>query len=184
MLELLAAERAALTAAAARVPAELQSRPPAPGQWSIIDVVEHLTRVETGVARLLLKRGRAGESGPVPGGKTVADLRLTPERIARLRDRSQRIEAPERVRPSGSAEPAAAWQALDGARAELLRAFAAADPTALDHVVHEHAVLGPLVLRDWLAFVAHHEARHRSQVVEIADALAPEVPRTDGSGAS
>ena len=57
-LELLAAERAALAAAVARVPAELQSRAPAPGQWSIGDVIEHLTRVETGIARLLLKRGR------------------------------------------------------------------------------------------------------------------------------
>jgi hypothetical protein len=26
-------------------------------------------------------------------------------------------------------------------------------------------------LRDWAQFVAHHEARHTSQVLEIADAL-------------
>jgi hypothetical protein len=168
---LLAAERAALAAAVARVPAELQSRTPAPGHWSVVDVLEHLTRVETGIARLFLKRGRPGESGPLPEGKSLAGLRLTPERIAHLRDRTHRIEAPERVRPSGTADPAAAWQALEAARGELLRAFAAADPDALDHAVHDHAVLGPLVLRDWFAFVAHHEARHCAQVVEIGDAL-------------
>ena len=170
-VELLAAERAALAAAVARVPAELRSRSLAPGQWSIVDVVEHLTRVETGIARLLAKRGRPGESGPVPEGKSFADLRLTPELIAHLRDRAHRIEAPERVRPSGAANPATAWEALEAARGELLRAFAAADPDALDAVVHEHAVLGPLVLRDWVTFVAHHEARHCAQVAEIADAL-------------
>lgn len=170
-IELLAAERAALAAAVARVPTELQSRALAPGRWSIVEVVEHLTRVETGVARLLLKRGRPGETGPLPQGKSLADLQLTPERIAHLRDRAHRIEAPERVRPSGTAEPAAAWRALEAARGELLRAFAAADPDALDNAVHDHAILGPMVLRDWVTFVAHHEARHCAQVAEIADAL-------------
>ncbi|HEX6048753.1 MAG TPA: DinB family protein [Gemmatimonadaceae bacterium] len=170
-VELLAAERAALTAAVARVPVELQSRSLAPGRWSVVDVIDHLTRVETGIARLLLKRGRPGENGPVPEGKVLADLRLTSEHVAHLRDRAHRIEAPERVRPSGTADPATAWQALEAARGELLRAFAAADPDALDNAVHEHAVLGPLVLRDWVTFVAHHEARHCAQVAEIADAL-------------
>lgn len=171
ILELLATERAALAAAVARVPVSLQTRPPAPGHWSVVQVLEHLTRVEVGVARLLVKRGRPGESGPLPEGLGLADLRLTPERIARLRSRVDPIEAPERVRPPGTAEPAAAWQALEAGRAELLRAFAAADPDALDLAVHEHAVLGPLVLRDWVAFVAHHEARHCSQVMQIAHAM-------------
>jgi hypothetical protein len=31
-----------------------------------------------------------------------------------------------------------------------------------------HAVVGRLVLRDWIAFVAHHEARHADQIDEIA----------------
>jgi hypothetical protein len=34
-----------------------------------------------------------------------------------------------------------------------------------------HAVIGRLTLRDWLAFVAHHEARHAAQIDEIAAAF-------------
>jgi len=34
-------------------------------------------------------------------------------------------------------------------------------------------VIGRLTLRDWLAFVAHHEARHAAQIDEIAAAFQP-----------
>ena len=34
-------------------------------------------------------------------------------------------------------------------------------------------MIGRLTLRDWLAFVAHHEARHAAQIDEIAAAFQP-----------
>ena len=44
---------------------------------------------------------------------------------------------------------------------------------ALEHRTYHHAVIGRLTLRDWLAFVAHHEARHAAQIDEIAAAFQP-----------
>ena len=97
---------------------------------------------------------------------------LTPELGRRVRHRGIRIEAPERVRPGGSLDIAAALAQLEAARAELLRAFAAANRESLDVFTYPHPVFGPLTLRSWVSVTADHEARHSAQVVEIAEQLA------------
>ena len=170
ILELLETERAALLATIDRTPESLRARRPASDRWSMVEVLEHLARVEAGVARLLTVRGRAAPA-PSPEGVDPSDAQLDAARIARLRDRAERLEAPERIRPAGTSDPAEALRALAAARTELVAAFHAADPGALDGAVHTHPVLGPLTLRSWAEFVAHHEARHASQVREIAAAL-------------
>jgi hypothetical protein len=132
----------------------------------VAEVVEHLARVERGIAKLIGLRGReqptAGQAAAVP---------LDAARIARVRSRRERIEAPERIRPSGTVTPDDALRALEQARVTLREAVIAADSASLDGCTHAHAVLGVLTLRDWVRFVAHHEARHASQVAAIAVAL-------------
>lgn len=67
--------------------------------------------------------------------------------------------------------PADALRALEETRAALRNAILDADPNSLDSCTHPHPLLGSLTLRDWLHFVAHHEARHATQVAEIAASL-------------
>jgi hypothetical protein len=100
---------------------------------------------------------------PAPGPEAV----LTPGLAARVRDRSWRIEAPERVRPAGGLAPDEALRQLAAARERLLAAYAAADRDALDRMTHPHPVIGALTLRSWVALTADHEARHVAQVAEI-----------------
>ena len=173
VLALLDAERATLLARVARVPNALLAQRPAPGRWSVVEVLEHLTRVEGGVTRLLELRGRELPASP-PADPTVA--RLTAERVARLRDRLERMEAPERIRPSGTLAPEEALRQLAEARAALRAAYRAADPAALDGQTHTHPFLGTFTLATWVEFLAHHEARHADQVEEIAGALASGAP--------
>jgi hypothetical protein len=168
VLELLDAERAALLAAVERIPASLRSRRPSPERWSVTEVVEHLARVERGVAKLLALRGQEG----APASVDLDEAQLDAARIARLRSRSERIEAPSRIQPEGNLGPAEALQALADSRSALRAALQAAHTAALDGVTHAHPILGVLTLRGWASFVAHHEARHAAQVKEIADAVA------------
>ena len=165
-LALLDAEREGLLAAVQRVPAELRDRRPAAMRWSIAEVLEHLVTVERGIAKLIATRGRQ----PSPPG-APAPVPLDAERVAKLRNRGERVEAPERVRPTGTVAAADALAALLEARAALRQALLDADPASLERYTHAHAVLGPLCLRDWAQFIAHHEARHTGQVLEIAEAL-------------
>ena len=166
-LELLDAERQALLAAVERVPARDRDRRPAADRWSVAEILEHLATVEQGVAKLIATRGREAlpdnAEPPVP---------LDEARVARLRRRERRIDIPDRVRPSGTMTAAAAIQALAASRTALVDAVKNADPIALAQRSYVHAIIGRIVLRDWIAFVAHHEARHADQIREVASALA------------
>jgi RimJ/RimL family protein N-acetyltransferase/uncharacterized damage-inducible protein DinB len=176
VLELQRAERARLLERLGRVPEAQWSRAPANGRWSVVQVLEHLARVEAGVTKLLTVRGRERPAE----GVDVSAARMTPERVARLRNRSDRIEAPERIHPPGTASPAEALRQLEQARAALIAAFGAADPASLDGQTYVHQTLGRFTLRAWAELVAHHEARHTDQIAEIAEELADrEIPARD-----
>ena len=162
-LALLEADRRGLLAAAQRLSEADRERRPAEGRWSVAEILEHLASVEHSVAKLIAIRGRE----PVPPGQ-APPVPLAAERVAGLRMRDRRIDVPDAMRPTGTMTAAAAIEALAVSRAALLDAARAADPVALEHRTYHHRELGRLTLRDWLAFVAHHEARHAAQIDEIA----------------
>lgn len=176
LLALLDAERAAFLAQVERVPAARRGERPAPDRWSVAEIVEHVARIDVGVTMILALR--AAE----PRTATPAELaaaRLTPETAARVRGRAERLEAPERVRPTGALTPEAALAQLAAARAALKAAYASADPAVLDGAVHPHPILGPLTLRGWFELPAHHDARHARQVAELAEARHLRLPERE-----
>ena len=169
ILARLTAERDALLERLSNIPVALQNQRPAPERWSIAEVLEHLVRIETGLTKLFMLKGQTPPGADVPAPPPEAHS--TPTLGVRIRDRSQRIEAPDRVRPAGSLSADSALTQLQAARAGLLGAFASADTVALDRVTHPHPVFGPLTLRSWMALTSDHEARHAAQIGEIADQL-------------
>ena len=165
-IALLDTERQNLLAAVHRVPEPERNRRPGEMRWSIAEVLEHLVTVETGIAALIAKRGKFQPRPDEPRPEPLDEVR-----IARLRNRGERIEAPDRVRPSGTVQCADALRALTEVRTSLRQALEDANPGSLDGCTAAHPVLGTLSLRDWVHFVAHHEARHTAQILEIAEAL-------------
>jgi hypothetical protein len=170
-LQLLDTERRGLLAAVQRVPDADRDRRPAPETWSVAEILEHLATVEQSVATLIATRGRE----PVPEN-AAPPVPLDEARVARLRGRERRIDVPDRMRPSGTMTAAAAMHALTASRTALVDAVRNADPVALDRRSYVHAIVGRIVLRDWIAFVAHHEARHADQIDEIAAVLRAKSP--------
>ena len=166
LFSLLDTERAQFLAEVARVPAAVQGRRPAADRWSVAEIVEHVARIDRGIAKLFALR--IAEPRPA-SPEELADAALTPAKVARVRDRTERLEAPERVRPSGSLTPEAALEELSAARVALKAAYVAADAAVLDGNVHPHPMLGLLSLRAWVQLAAHHDWRHAQQVAEIAD---------------
>jgi uncharacterized damage-inducible protein DinB len=161
-LALLDADRRALLAAVERLSEADRERRPAEDRWSAAEILEHLASVEHSVATLIATRGRQ----PVPPDQ-APPVPEAAERLAKMRVRERRIDVPDRLRPKGTMSAADAVAALAVSRAALLDAAKAADPVALEQRTYHHAVIGRLTLRDWLAFVAHHEARHAAQIDEI-----------------
>lgn len=164
------AQRSALLSAASAVPRDRWTERPTTDEWSVVELLEHLYKVEHGCARLIAKGVANARAAGHPMETDTRSLLGTLDAFA-LRDRTERREAPERVAPGGGWTPDQACEQLSASRAELHDAIRAADGLALGTIRHTHARLGELDLYGWILFVGEHEARHTQQAAEIAAQL-------------
>jgi hypothetical protein len=170
LLELLEETRGALLTAVAEVPAPYREARPADGGWTLGEIVDHVGKVETGTARLLVKRvGEARAQGHASETETSSVFAGFDTR--RLRDRSLPIDAPPMVVPRAGASLREGLDALAVSRAALRAVLAEASGLALGTIVHTHPVLGPLNLYQWVIVLAMHDARHAEQVRELGREL-------------
>ena len=161
LLALLHYERANLLTQFESTPEALRVASTGESGWSAAQIIEHCARVEGGVARMIAK------GAEMPRTATVDELQaavLTERTIGWVRERSTKVEAPERVRPTGTLDADAALAQLQASRAALLEAFATADNAVLDGVTFPHPFIGLLTLRSWVELTAHHDARHAAQM--------------------
>ena len=164
LLQYLDAQHAILRAAFNAVPEDIRNRPPAPGQWSPVGIIEHLAIVNGRIAKLITKRAaEAREAGL--GGETSTDSILSTLDIDRVTDRVTRVAAPEVLHPTGL-DAGTAWASLEQSTVAVREAIATVDGLALSEVMHPHPLFGPLSLYTWIAFVGAHEARHAAQIRE------------------
>ncbi len=142
--------RAELEKAVSAVPAARREWRPAAGRWSVGEVLEHLTLVETRIGLLL-------------------DGRLTAARAAGLgQERDTAPVLTEASQPTGTLSADEAWAALEEQRHVFRAMLLAADGLALGDVMIPHPRLGLLNVYQWVLFVGAHEGRHTAQVREIA----------------
>jgi len=152
------------------VPRAQREVKPSPERWSVAEVVEHLSIVETRIGHVFMVKltearaaglGKERDASPVVG---TIDM-------DRLLDRTRRITAAEAALPTGKLDCEAAWAAHERAREAICSSVRSADGLALGEVMHPHPVLGTINLYQWIAFVGGHEARHTAQIIELRDVL-------------
>ncbi|HYW31562.1 MAG TPA: DinB family protein [Gemmatimonas sp.] len=175
LLVLLDDERARLVLEIERIPLALQAQRLVADGWSVIEVVEHVARVDRGVAKLFaaarageLRAAEAAAAAKAAEAASILSAPLPATIVAKLRDRRLRFEAPERVRPTGKLSAEEAMGLLVEARAALVEAYRTAPVDVLDQSVYAHPYFGPLTLRAWVELSAHHDARHAAQLTELA----------------
>ena len=163
--------RATLHDAVDAVPSSLRESRPTQDRWSVAEVLEHLTRVEEGLTRLLAaKLAEARTTGTL--GPEEATSRVTDSiDHGLLLDRRRRITANERVLPRGEMDSATALARLDKTRANLRELVVAHDGLTLGVVSFPHPVLGVIDGYQWFVFIGTHEARHAAQIREIGAVL-------------
>jgi uncharacterized damage-inducible protein DinB len=164
LLALLQVEREQLLAQFAAIPVEQRALADGAGGWSAVQIIEHVARVEGNVARMIAKGAELPQTAT--SEERQAGL-LTATRIRWVRERTTKVDAPERVRPAVGLTPDDALAQLHASRAAVLEAFTAADPAVLDGIIFPHPFIGPLTLRAWVELVAHHDARHAEQMAEL-----------------
>jgi hypothetical protein len=147
---------------------------PAPGRWSVGEVVEHLALSES----FLFDLQQKAAGGPAATAERRAATKGKDEVIVKaLPDRTQKFQAPEPLQPG----------ARLGARAEILAAFKerraktiAYASTTKDDLRSRvgDAPIGPIDAYQWLLFAAAHSDRHLAQLREVkADANFPKAAR-------
>lgn len=140
----------------------------AEGRWTIAEIAEHITVVETALFGMFTAPAAAKtfDCANVP---RIADTAL----ILAITNRSQKFTAPEQVRPNGR------WKTRD----ELIASFEKVRAVTIDHIKNNKAdlratfVQSPMGMVDsfqGLLFLNGHSDRHLAQLKEVkADARYP-----------
>jgi hypothetical protein len=161
--------RAELFAAVDAIPEPLREARPTMEKWSAAEILEHLARVERGIAKLVALKVGELQANPNASRESDQMVPINAEKFAGIVDRARgRLEAPERTQPQGELSAESARRALIETRGILLDQLHAADGLALSSVVHPHPFFGPLDLYEWVYFVGGHELRHAAQVRELS----------------
>lgn len=134
-------------------------------KWSVANIIEHLAKTEENLAKLIAKLlARAETEGKTSEGKIPVPVSFA-EMSQKVRD--MKLEAPEFMRPTGTATITEALGSLEKTRSALhaLRdRIAAVD---LSNANYPHPFFGTMNAYYWLAFVGLHELHHLKQVSEI-----------------
>ena len=172
LVDHISSHRRDVYAAVASVPERLRERRPAPGHWSVAEVLEHLSLIERRTAALLTAQVTAARSKNVGPDEETSSVVASFLHIERAIDRRNKFISPEGVRPTGTLDASASAHALAESRAVMLSALQNADGVALSGLVHTHPVLGPLNMYHWAVTLGLHDARHAAQIREVGESLA------------
>jgi DinB superfamily len=170
LLEHLQQQHRSLLGELDRVPVALWQRRPAPADWSVAEVLEHVAIVNGRVARNVSDRAGAARTAGVGADPDRSPVLPSFDR-ARAVDRTNKMAAPPPVHPHEQLAGAAARQRLEVAHAALLDAVRASDGINLVALTMPHPLFGEMNLYQWIAFAGSHEARHAAQIAEIGATL-------------
>jgi len=162
--------RTELQAAVDSVPSDARNQKPAPDQWSVAQVLDHVAIVHSRVAIAIAKWIAEAQAAGI-GPETSSSSLLNTIPSERILDRSRKVQAPEAILPDSDVDAETAWSKLEQAREKLRAAFLSGDGLALEEVVQPHPVLGPINIYQWTLFNGSHEARHALQIREIGKTL-------------
>ena len=132
--------------------------------WSASQIAEHLVLMDETAAQLLGERFNLLEALSFTDEKRVRKDAMIP--IATV-DRQTRIEAPERIRPTGRfANRAACVAAFTAARDALVTVVRTSSVDYRERG-RAHPLLGMFDGVQWMIFVVAHTSRHLAQLAEL-----------------
>ena len=146
------------------IDADISGRSEADG-WSIADIAEHLAMVEQGTLRICTKLvGAAKESGKAGNGRIDVSSEFWVK--ARSAD-GVKIEAPQRVHPTGEQSLETSMERLKQQRAMFDALREDLEHYDLCDHLFPHPFFGDLTAAEWMLMLGGHEARHTDQIERI-----------------
>ena len=169
LIEHLQETRAALLDAVQRVAPGRRDARAGDGRWTVGEVLDHVSRVEAGYARLLAKRVSDGRAKGLAQETETSSI-LGSVESGPLTDRTRRLQAPEIVVPRQGTTVDEGLAALEGSRAAVRAALLDANGLALGTLTQQHPYFGTLNMYQWGVVLGLHDLRHADQIRELADA--------------
>lgn len=154
--------RAKLTGTVSDLSEAEQNFRPAENAWSVAELVEHVAKTEASIVPLvfrLLKNAEAEGAGS--DGTINPPISLVAQHE---QARTSRFQAPEMIRPEGTASVSESLAKLAESRATIRSLHSRLEAIDLSNTAFPHPAFGKLNLYQWLAFIGLHEGRHLEQI--------------------
>ena len=138
-------------------------------KWTIQQLVEHMGIVEHNVARLCAKL--------VEGAKAIGKLSdgsacVSPETMAKWAEAADaKLEAPERVQPTGNVSIADALEQMNGNRDAFDVLRVDLETYDMSHPKFPHPYFGDLTATEWVVLAGGHTARHTAQIGRLLEKI-------------
>ena len=137
---------------------------PDENQWTIAEIVEHISIVNDGFLRLTHKLLKEAESAPKP---TKTDLNLGHTSLDENGQQREPFQAPERVRPKGGVSVEDSLAKMRVALAGFAEIQPRLEAVDLSDHMFPHPALGPFNAYQWMVLLGEHEDRHRAQIERV-----------------
>jgi hypothetical protein len=145
------------------------SRMPPDGGWSIQQVLEHIAIVDSGAAKICSKLLDAAreDNRPSDGSFSLTDDFIRGSEAAA----KSRLDAPDRVMPSGHAPIAQSLQNLTASQSAIETMESDMERLDLSGHTFPHPFFGALTAAEWLVVAGGHELRHTLQIQRVLEQI-------------
>jgi uncharacterized damage-inducible protein DinB len=137
---------------------------PDENQWTIAEIVEHISIVNDGFLRLTHKLLKQAESAPRP---PMSDLNLGHTSLDENGQQPGPFQAPDRVRPQGGVSVEDSLAKMRASLAGFTEIQSRLEAVDLSEQMFPHPALGPINAYQWLVLLGEHEDRHRGQIERL-----------------
>jgi hypothetical protein len=137
----------------------------AEGQWTVAEIIEHLTIVESRLYRLLnVSSNKLEKAVPPPSPPIRLNIEI-PDGVER--NDFFKVKTQEAYEPTGTVSAADSLIKLQTIHDNLLLLQPLLERIDLNAASFDHWLFGSLSIGQWLAFIAVHEQRHLGQIQTI-----------------
>jgi hypothetical protein len=138
-------------------------------KWSIQELVEHISIVESAIAGICSKLIEAAKADGKPADGTLALSEGLMQKWAGASD--VKLEAPERVQPTGNVSIAGALEKMAANRDVFDAMRNDFETYDLSRSWFPHPYFGDLTATEWLILSGGHEARHTAQIERLLEKI-------------
>ena len=146
---------------------ELQATPDGE-KWPIAHIVEHVAVVEEGMSKICNKLLREAEAA---GARSNGVPKRSESFLSRANDTTVKLEAPQRVQPSGEQPVAESLARMEENRKKLEDLRPRFEAWDSENFKFPHPFFGDMSAVEWLSLIGGHEERHLKQIEKMLDQI-------------